>query len=213
MNKTYLVISLILLSSFYSQSFPKQEWDQMSEKELLSHGFKVDSLSKAWRYIKDQTPATGMMVIIKGKVSIYFGDIHETSYVASVRKSILAMMYGKYVDNGTIKLDQTLKDLKIDDVQGLSESEKHASILNLITARSGIYHPASNSGDDTRHAPKRGEQRPGEYYLYNNWDFNAAGAIFEKLTQQDIYRAFMNDLAVPLNMQDFDLDQQKKAEI
>ena len=28
--------------------------------------------------------------------------------------------------------------------------------------------------------PERGSQRPGTYMLYSNWDFNAAGAVFEQ---------------------------------
>ena len=60
--------------------------------------------------------------------------------------------------------------------------EKTATIDHLITARSGIYHLASNSGDNSPDAPPRGSQTPGEYFLSNNWDFNAAGAVFEQET-------------------------------
>lgn len=46
--------------------------------------------------------------------------------------------------------------------------------------------------------------------MYNNWDFNVAGAAFEKLTGRDIYDALKTDLAVPLGMQDYDIAKQKK---
>lgn len=203
-------LCLIPISLYGQVNSPGQKWESYTRKELEDKGFRVKSLGKAWRYLKEKTPATGMLVAIDGKSAITFGDITETSYVASVRKSILAMMYGKYVDNGKIKLSQTLKELEIDDLQGLSNSEKRATIEHLITARSGIYHPASNSGDDTKSAPKRGTKEPGEYFLYNNWDFNAAGTIFEKLTGKNIYRAFYEDLAIPLGMQDFRLNEQRK---
>ena len=39
---------------------------------------------------------------------------------------------------------------------------------------------------------------------YNNWDFNAAGTAFEKLSGKTIYQALEEDLARPLGMQDFD---------
>jgi CubicO group peptidase (beta-lactamase class C family) len=89
--------------------------------------------------------------------------------------------------------------------------ELEATVEHVITARSGVYHPASNSGDDTASAPPRGSQRPGSYYLYNNWDFNAAGAVFEKLTGRDIYDALQSDLAEPIGMQDFDRSRQRKT--
>jgi CubicO group peptidase (beta-lactamase class C family) len=120
-------------------------------------------------------------------------------------------MYGKYVENGTIPLGRTLGELAFTDVGGLMPRELEATIENVITARSGVYHPASNSGDDTASAPPRGSQRPGTYYLYNNWDFNAAGAVFEKLTGRDIYDALQTDLAEPIGMQDFDRARQKKS--
>ena len=94
---------------------------------------------------------------------------------------------------------------------GCCRQELEATVEHLITARSGVYHPASNSGDSTASAPPRGSQRPGTYYLYNNWDFNAAGAVFEKLTGKDIYDALETDLAKPIGMQDFDRSKQQKS--
>ena len=86
----------------------------------------------------------------------------------------------------------------------------HVPVENLSTARSGVFHPASHPGDARDSAPPRGSQKPGTYYLYNNWDFNAAGAVFEKLTGRDIYDALETDLARPIGMQDFDRSLQKK---
>jgi CubicO group peptidase (beta-lactamase class C family) len=121
------------------------------------------------------------------------------------------MLYGKYVEDGTIRLDQTLRDIGLTDVGGLSDRELGATVDHIITARSGIYHPASNAGDDTASAPPRGSQRPGAYFLYNNWDFNAAGAIFEKLTGRNIYDALETDLSGPIGMQDFNRARQRKS--
>ena len=105
----------------------------------------------------------------------------------------------------------TLKELEFTDVGGLLPRELEATVEHLITARSGVYHPASNAGDSTDSAPPRGSQQPGTYYLYNNWDFNAAGAVFEKLTGRDIYDAIETDLARPIGMQDFDWNVQRKS--
>jgi CubicO group peptidase (beta-lactamase class C family) len=103
-----------------------------------------------------------------------------------------------------IRLDKTLADLKIDDHGGLLESEKQATVADLLGARSGVYHEASNSGDNLAVAPPRGSQKPGTYFLYSNWDFNALGTIFEQETGQSIYDALERDLVTPIGMQDFD---------
>jgi CubicO group peptidase (beta-lactamase class C family) len=155
---------------------------------------------------------TSLMVVKNGKVVYEYGNVTEPNYLASARKSVLSMLYGPYVANGKIRLNTTLKDLGMSDVGGLLPIEESATIKDLITARSGVYHPASNDGDLLEFAPSRGSQEPGSYWLYSNWDFNAAGAAFERMTGKDIYDALRDDLAIPIGMQDFSRTQQQKYE-
>jgi CubicO group peptidase (beta-lactamase class C family) len=189
--------------------FPGDQWERYEKAE--DAGYSSEKLSGILPYIVEESNTTGLFVVVGGKVLGEYGDVEELSYVASVRKSILAMVYGKYVENGKIDLEKTLEELKIDDNGGLLPIEKQATIQHLITARSGIYHPASNAGDNSADAPERGSQKPGEYLLYNNWDFNAAGAIFEMCTGMNVYDAVERDLARPLEMQDYDRWEQHKS--
>jgi CubicO group peptidase (beta-lactamase class C family) len=85
---------------------------------------------------------TGLTVVRHGKVVYEYGDVAEVSYIASVRKSVLSMLYGPYVADGTIHLDATLKDLGMSDVGGLLPIERQAKVIDLITACSGVYHLA-----------------------------------------------------------------------
>jgi CubicO group peptidase (beta-lactamase class C family) len=156
-------------------------------------------------------PSTAFMAIVGGKSVFEYGDLQRVSYLASVRKSILSMLYGNYVKSGKVDLDKTLAQLGMDDIGGLTDTEKEATIRDLISARSGVYHPASNAGDDLASAPPRGSQKHGTYYLYSNWDFNAAGAAFERETGRDIHDALQTDLALPLGMQDFDRSRHRKS--
>ena len=156
-------------------------------------------------------PSTAFMAIVGGKTIFEYGDLQRVSYLASVRKSILSMLYGNYVRSGKVDLDKSLAQLGMDDHGGLTDAEKQATIRDLISARSGVYHPASNAGDDLASAPPRGSQKHGTYYLYSNWDFNAAGAAFELETGRDIYDALQTDLAMPLGMQDFDRARHRKS--
>ena len=77
-------------------------------------------------------------------------------------------------------------------------------------ARSGIYHPSDGEDEPADMCPARGSQFPGTFFCYYNWDFNAAGTAFEKLTGKNIYDALESDLARPIGMQDFDRSRQKK---
>jgi CubicO group peptidase (beta-lactamase class C family) len=188
--------------------YPGNEWETIANPEDV--GYSAEILEKVHKYA-DAIETTGLVVVVGGRVLVQYGDVEQLSYLASVRKSILAMLYGNYVADGTIDLNWTLEDLGMDDVQGLLPIEKQATVEHLITARSGVYHPASNAGDNTADAPERGTQRPGQYLLYNNWDFNAAGAAFELMTGKNIYDALQSDLAEPIGMQDFDRERQRKS--
>ena len=188
--------------------FPGADWARVESPEAA--GFRTARL-EALRSWLTSLDTTAMMVSVGGRSLFEYGDLAHLSYLASVRKSLLAILYGKYVENGTIDLDRTLADLGFTDVGGLEPRELEAKIQHLVTARSGVYHLASNAGDDTASAPPRGSQQPGSYYLYNNWDFNAAGAVFEQLTKTDIHDALEADLAKPIGMQDFDRAAQRKS--
>ncbi|MGA0033963.1 MAG: serine hydrolase domain-containing protein [Burkholderiales bacterium] len=188
--------------------FPGTDWRHIAQPETA--GYSPQKLAMLRNYLSS-LDTTALMVVTGGHVLFEYGDPAHVSVLASARKSVLAMLYGKYIHDGTIKLDRTLADIGFDDIKGLSATEKQATVEHLLTARSGIYHPAANSGDDTAHAPERGSVAPGTKHLYNNWDFNAAGAVFEQLAKRDIYDAFGTDLAQPLGMQDFDRARQRKT--
>ena len=188
--------------------YPGEAWSMVPTPEAA--GFSSDSLDALHAYVGGLN-TTAVLVVVDGRALFRHGPLDSLSYLASVRKSILAMLYGNYVEDGTIDLDRTLEDLGMDDVQGLLPIEKRARVRDLVAARSGVYHPASNPGDNSAEAPERGSQEPGTYYLYNNWDFNAAGAAFELMTGRDIYDALQTDLAEPLAFQDFDRGRQRKS--
>jgi CubicO group peptidase (beta-lactamase class C family) len=188
--------------------FPIPSWEY--EKDLRGTGWDTEKLSRLRSYVIDSANTTGLLVIHRGRIIFEYGNIKDNSYLASCRKSILAMLYGPFVANGKINLDKSVRELGLDDVGGLLPTEKDATIRNLLTARSGVYHPASNEGDQSAMAPKRGSVKPGSFFLYNNWDFNAAGYILEKETGQNIYDIIDSVLAKPLSMQDWDRSLQKK---
>lgn len=146
---------------------------------------------------------SAMMIVVHGRVVFRYGRLDEVSYIASARKSVTAMLYGKYVADGTVRLDATMASLGIDDDGGLLPIERTARVSDLLAARSGIYHPAANLGDASDRAPARGAVRPGSHFLYNNWDFNALESILERATGREVYALVTADLATPLGMEDW----------
>ena len=189
-------------------TFPGAEWERWATPE--DGGFNPEGLAAVREQLETMS-SSAMMIVTGGKVAFEYGDLTEVSYLASVRKSILAMLYGIEVERGTIDLDRTLAEMEIDDVQGLTPEERQATTRHLISSRSGIYHPASNPGDNLADAPARGSQLPGDYYLYSNWDFNAAGTAFEVQSGRNLFDALHEELAIPLGMTEFDRDRHVKG--
>jgi len=195
-----LVIAAVVPAAAESIYQSQEDWEVTESPESL--GLDAKQLDELTAEL-EASVATSMLATVGDDLLFHYGDSDQVSYVASVRKSILAMLYGPFVTDGTIDLDTSLEELEFDDVRGLLPIEQRATIRHLVTARSGIYHPASNEGDSREHAPERGSQEPGTYFLYNNWDFNAAGAVLEQLTGEDIYDIYQEVLAEPLGFQDF----------
>jgi len=151
---------------------------------------------------------SAMLVLRGGKTVFEYGELSRISYIASARKSLVSMLYGPAVAKGAIRLDKTLAEMNFDDKGGLLPRERTATIRDLLMARSGVYHKAANSGDASDRAPSRGSVAPGSYFLYNNWDFNALGTIYERETGRDFYRAFEEDIAAPLGLRDWRIEAQ-----
>lgn len=218
MHKLLLLLLLFPCLSFCQQTkspkssnyiYPDSTWEFV--KDAATERWNIDSINRLKRFIIDSTNATGMVVIQSGKILFDYGDTKETSYLASCRKSILSILYGPFVKNNEINLATTIEQLHLDDVGGLLPIEKKATVEDLLTARSGVYHPASNEGDASAMAPKRGSVQPGCFWLYNNWDFNIAGYILEQQTGKTIYELIDSILARPLQMQDWNIKEQRKT--
>jgi CubicO group peptidase (beta-lactamase class C family) len=155
------------------------------------------------------THTTSLLVLQEGRTVLELGNTGRASYVASVRKSLLSILYGVHVASGVINLDATIGTLGITDVGGLLEVEETARVRDLLTSRSGVYHAPSSPGSHEDGFPPRGTTRPGQHFVYNNWDFNVAGAVFEKATGQSVFAAFESQLARPLGFQDYDPSRQR----
>src|ERR1700730_784653 len=185
-------------------SFPGKSWGQLSSSE--KGGWSKEKLAAARQYAQTDSIHTSAVVIVQGgEVVDEWGDVDQKLDSYSVRKSLLSALYGIYSSEGMIDINETLEQSGIDDSPDpLTKDEKQARIVDLLRARSGVYHNVDFETESmAKDRPARGSHAPGTFWYYNNWDFNVLGTIFEKKTGLKIGEAFYQRIAKPIGMQDF----------
>lgn len=185
-----------------TEVYPQQAWAKAARPEDL--GWSSGGLAAA-RAFSERIGTTALMLVKGGVVVAAWGEVASKSNIYSGRKSLLSALIGIAVAEGRIDLSDSLEDLGIDeDEPGLTPAEKQATVADLIASRSGIYLPALYESPRVSAAkPERGSHAPGTRWLYNNWDFNALGTVYERQTGSGIFAAFASRIAAPLGMQDF----------
>ena len=177
------------------------EWQQVVDP--AEAGWSVERLAAA-RTKAESIGSAAVMVVDSGRTIVAWGDVERRFRSASLRKSLISVMVGNAVARKQIDLDATLASLGIDDLQPLTAEEKRATVRDLISARSGVYHPAAKvTSGQVESRPERGSHAPGTFWFYNNWDFNVAGVILARATKTDPGELFLRDIAGPAGMQDF----------
>ncbi len=156
----------------------------------------------------DSIGTAALLIVSDGVVIASRGRVEHSFRAHSLRKSMLSALVGIAVHEGVIDTTHTLGQLGINDSGQLTTMERTASVIDLLAARSGVYHSAASETSDARAGrPARGSYQPDKHWYYNNWDFNALGTIYSQLTGQSVGEAFEALLAGPLGMEDFQLHE------
>jgi CubicO group peptidase (beta-lactamase class C family) len=208
-NSAILIGSLCLAFLLISAKGPESK-DIKAGLEYVAPedvGWSSQKLEEA-KALAEKINSAAVMALYDGKVFISWGNVATKYKIHSIRKPLLSALYGIYWGRGKINLNATLKELNIDDIPpSLTEEEKKASVSDLLKSRSGVYHEAAGESEDMVMArPVRGSHPRDTFFYYNNWDFNALGTIFEKVTGAKIFEAFKREIADPIGMEDFSLD-------
>lgn len=194
---------LTLTLAVTTLSGPGDPWTQYASLEQA--GFDPALVARA-RELAEESDSAAVLLIVDGRVVVAWGDVTRRFKCHSVRKSLLSALYGMHVESGAIDLDATLAELGIDDLEPLTDDEKQARVIDLLRARSGVYHPAAKEPRDMSESrPARASHAPGTHWWYNNWDFNTLLTIFEQTSETRVFEEFQRRLARPLGMQDFRL--------
>ncbi|MCK5056792.1 MAG: serine hydrolase [Candidatus Aminicenantes bacterium] len=202
-----LIVLLIFISSLncvVQPTFPGKTWKKIDKPE--KSGYSAEKLKAVKDFTKSINTAA-VVIVVKGVILDEWGDVTKKFQTHSTRKSFLSAVYGNYVKKGIIDLKKTMAELGIDDEPPLSEEEKKATIRDCLEARSGIYHPALYESQSMKALkPERYSQKPGTHWYYNNWDFNVLCTIFEHLTGKKFFDALKTDIADPIGMEDFKVE-------
>lgn len=185
-------------------SYPGQTWQTVTTPEAL--GWSSEKLKLAQAY-SESIGSEAVMLIVDGEILAEWGDTTRKIEVRSIMKPLMNALYGIAVQEGKINIQSTLAELNIDDkAPSLTPAEKGARIVDLLKARSGVYHL---SGADTpamrEGMPERGSHPPDTFWYYHNWDFCALGGIYERTTHSSLFGDFDRLIAKPLGMEDFTL--------
>lgn len=183
--------------------FPDETWWQYAEPEQA--GFSPEALEEV-RSIWESSQSAGYMIVYRGAVVASWGDLERRFMCHSTRKSLLSGLIGVEVEAGRLDLEQTMAELGITDTgsdgEGLTETELTATVHDLIKARSGVFRLAAYEPPQNP-KPERGAHAPGEFWCYNNWDFNTLVTIYEQESGKGVFGAFEEHFAKPLGMQDY----------
>jgi len=188
--------------------YPGKHWTQASKPE--DRGWSSEKLAAAKTYA-DSLDTAAVVIVDDGVIVSQWGATETKFNVHSIRKSFLSGLYGIAFAKGEIDLNATLDQLGIDDNEpSLTPVEKQARVIDLLKARSGIYHAALYETPGMKaEKPPRGSHPPRSFWSYNNWDFNALGTIYEKLTHDTIYHSFDTQIAQRIGMEDYDPKEQE----
>ncbi|NPU64154.1 serine hydrolase [Bradyrhizobium sp. 83012] len=200
MRRLPAVFGAVLLGSCWAHAEPGRNWQAAGPDEKP---WSASIAREVQEFAVEQKP-TAIMVVRDDDIVASFGDLGAKVNVRSVRKSLLSALYGIAVEDGRIDLDSTLAALEIDDIPpALSPVEKTATVRQLLTARSGVYHLAAYETPETKRLrPARESHPPGSFWYYNNWDFNALGTIYQR-SVDDVFASFEKRIARPIGMEDF----------
>ncbi len=191
-------------------TFPRAEWRQADPSR---YGWDEQQLAAA-RALFDGQDSAAVMVVHRGRLIAQWGSVDARYTAQSVRKALLNSLVGQQVGEGRLRVDQTLAELGIDDSDpALTASERRATLRDLLMSRSGIFHSAlyEVGGWARMRQMLAGREReagrdlygPGDYWVYNNWDFNTLGTIVERVAGEEIGPLFARRVAEPISMQDF----------
>ncbi len=212
---TVFIFFTVIISSCNQKEdnyFPSENWRTYLSVDQA--GFSESEIAEAKKF-SDSLGTASVLVLHKGNVLLKWGDATRRFRSTSIRKSLLNALIGIKICKEELSLDTLIDNFPVAESESLTPKERTATLKHLLMSASGIYLPASYEAQTwTDRKPERGSHNPGEFWYYNNWDFNSLGAIYETVSKQGIAQDFKTEIADKIGMQDYrsDLDFKYFAE-
>ena len=197
--------AVLIFSIYLSQPIVETVQSPTGTPFKKSNAWNEDSLLNLELFLNNTDYIDGFIATHYEKTIVESGSISQLINLHSARKPLISLLFGIARDKGMVDLNTSIKELGITEHNvEFSPQELTATIRDLLMSRSGIYVQADA---ETKHSkefrPKRDQYAPGEYYFYNNFDFNVLGTILKKTTGMSYEECLYEWLAKPLEMQDF----------
>lgn len=205
---SYFVMAVAKISNAAMAESSSPPLVRLSDGETRHLGWDPEGLDKVIAHLGRLSSDT-LMIVTNGRTVAAYGDIARRYHVHSIRKAFLSALIGQHLGVGTRKIDlnATLAELEIDDRPNpLSPLQKQAQVRHLLMSLSGVNHAAAAEAGLTAEKQRRlgdEDNRPGEIWAYNNWDYNVLTSIFERVTETSVAQAFQEGIAQPSGMRDF----------
>lgn len=171
------------------QPYPTQTWNKIKSPEAM--GWSSAKLALAQQY-SESIGSAAVMIVVYEEILAEWGETGRKIDVRSLMKPFLNALYGIAVQEGKMNIQRTLAELGIDDKSpALTPAEQQARIVDLLQARSGVYHLSSiDTPAMIEDMPERGSHPPGTFWYYHNWDFCVLGGIYEQIMQRSLFADF-----------------------
>ncbi|CAL2091026.1 DUF2306 domain-containing protein [Tenacibaculum sp. 190524A05c] len=192
---------------FYKK--PSFEGTALERQNNLSNSyFSKEKFTEIEEYLKEESETTSMIVLENGKVVYEYGDVSEIYNIKDSKTGIISLLLGKYLKEQD--LNTTIESNNINEYYGLLPIEKNAKIKHLLTSTSGVFYLKNERAYYTnRTIRERGKVEPGEYFMFNNWDYNVASYLLEKESGNSFAKELEDQLAIPIGFEDWNIANQK----
>ena len=206
----FLMLSYTSVQTWFYKA-PSFNGIALDKKEVDSNSyFTNQKFEEIENYLKKEAETTSFIVLENGKIVYKYGNISEIYKLKDAKTGIISLLYGKYVESGLVDLNETLESNNIDEYYNLKPIEKKATIQHLLTSTSGVIH--TNEQRYIYTIPKikeRGKVKPGDYFMFNNWDCNVASYLLEQKNGNSFHKELENQIAIPLQFEDWNIKNQK----
>ncbi|HKL47208.1 MAG TPA: serine hydrolase, partial [Candidatus Izemoplasmatales bacterium] len=168
--------------------FPHQEFNKISCKEAFVH---KQSLLDMFEYIKQANLNIHQMILLHKGSKVFDAYAHhhkdKKENVYSVSKSFTSIAIGILIDQGLLDLDDYVLFYFSDDLDKYHDGYKTLQLKHLLTMTSGQekdrFHGLTPQHDPVKiYFNTQLTHRPGEHFMYSNFDSLILSAIVTKIT-------------------------------